>query len=100
LIFLYGAELFPTDVRSKGVGLAASFGRAFSMSTTFFNLVMEHNGINPMIVYGCLGFVVVTLVKHLPETLGTNLADVVPQSDDAKETTDEENESEMINNDL
>ncbi len=81
LIYVYGSELFPTTARSKCIGLAASTGRATGTIITWLNSGLMAIGVNPMIFYGLLGFVVLILLKWLPETFGHKLLDDLPDSD-------------------
>ncbi len=91
-IFVYGSELFPTAVRSKTIGLAASFGRGTGMLTTWLNTGLIQLGVNPILFFGLLGLLMLVVLKWLPETSGCKLADEIPTEESKQE------ENELSNN--
>jgi len=81
LIYVYGSELFPTTMRSKCIGVAAATGRATGIVITWINSGLLNLGINPVLFYGLLGFLVMILLKWLPETFGSKLLDDIPSEE-------------------
>jgi len=57
------------------------------MLTTWLNHGLMLFGIKPMLFYGSLGFIMLLLLKKLPETFGQELLDKIPG---------EENQNEQI----
>ena len=73
---VYPAELFPSNVRSSGVGLAAAFSRIGAAAGTFLLPIgIAHIGIGPSVCVGGALCVVGALVSHVlaPETTGASL---------------------------
>jgi len=75
LAYIYGAELFPTIVRSKCMGFCISIGRGVSTFAPFINLFMTTLGLNPLLAYGVIGLACLPLLGMLPETFGKKLPD-------------------------
>lgn len=86
---MYGSEIFPTVARSKCVGLAASLGRGASMVTPWLDHALIIWGIKPMLFYGSLGFVMLLLLSHLPETFGMPLLDNILEEGQPQELNQE-----------
>lgn len=81
IIFVYGAELFPTTYRSQCLGLAASLGRATGIFITWLNDLLLSINLKPVLFYSCFGILILFLLKWLPETYGENLKDFAPEED-------------------
>lgn len=80
LAYIYGAELFPTVVRSKCMGLGISIGRGVSMFAPFINLGMNKLELNPLLAYGIWGLACIPILACLPETLGKKMPDNLEES--------------------
>jgi putative MFS transporter len=91
LEFVYPPELFPTDLRASGVGLAVASSRFGSAISTFLlPLAMQHVGIHSAlgVCVGVLVFGGVFCHVFAPETGTANLSDMRPgQSDESKSAT-------------
>ena len=96
LIFVYGSELFPTTVRSKCIGLAASIGRGTGTITTWLNSALLAVGINPVLFFGCLGFLMLIILRWLPETQGCKLEDEITTGE-SREKSEKSEEEKSIN---
>jgi MFS transporter, putative metabolite transport protein len=73
---VYPAELFPSEVRSSGVGLSAAASRIGAAAGTFLLPIgIAHIGIGPSVCIGGAICVVGAIVTHLwaPETKGASL---------------------------
>ena len=85
IIFLYSSEVFPTVIRTVGVGSCTFFGRLGSLLAPQVLLLGElilpqMPGVVPFITFGSLCLVAAVLVLHLPETLGTKLPDTIEEA--------------------
>lgn len=85
IIFLYSSEVFPTVIRTVGVGSCTLFGRLGSLLAPQVLLLGEliipdMPGLVPFITFGSLCLVAAVLVLYLPETLGTKLPDTIEEA--------------------
>merc|ERR1719445_762873 len=76
IIFLYSSEVFPTVIRTVGVGSCTFFGRLGSLLAPQILLLGEvifstMPGLVPFLTFGSLCLLAAILVLHLPETLNT-----------------------------
>ncbi|XP_035450168.1 organic cation transporter protein isoform X2 [Spodoptera frugiperda] len=76
IIYKYSAELFPTVVRSSGVGLGSMCASVSGALTPLINLLDTLNPKIPTILFGFLALLSGFSTYFLPETIGRNL----PQS--------------------
>ncbi|KAM7538205.1 hypothetical protein Aperf_G00000068907 [Anoplocephala perfoliata] len=77
MMYIYVPELFPSSIRTQGLGTAAGIGRVGSMLCTFLNELDTQIGhAVPVIIYGTVLILEVLLTCLLPDTHGENLADV------------------------
>jgi OCT family organic cation transporter-like MFS transporter 4/5 len=77
MIYIFASELFPTELRSVGVGVCIFVGRFGSMLAPFILQWSEAIDIHHMVIYGVLGFLTLIPVYYLPETYGTKLEDKI-----------------------
>ncbi|XP_030027839.2 organic cation transporter protein isoform X4 [Manduca sexta] len=78
IIYKYSAELFPTVVRSSGVGLGSMCASVSGALTPLINLLDTLNPKIPTIIFGFLALLSGFSTLFLPETVGRSL----PQSMD------------------
>ncbi|XP_063622068.1 organic cation transporter protein isoform X2 [Cydia splendana] len=76
IIYKYSAELFPTVVRSSGVGLGSMCASVSGALTPLISLLDTLNPKIPTIIFGFLALLSGASTFFLPETVGRNL----PQS--------------------
>ncbi|XP_026749022.2 organic cation transporter protein isoform X1 [Galleria mellonella] len=76
IIYKYSAELFPTVVRSSGVGLGSMCASVSGALTPLISLLDTLNPKIPTIIFGFLALISGFSTFLLPETIGRNL----PQS--------------------
>jgi len=69
VIFLYGAELFPTEIRTSGIGSASFVGRTYQMPQL------------TVTVFGICALVGAALAVWLPETQGRELPYTVDEAE-------------------
>ncbi|CAH1781636.1 unnamed protein product [Owenia fusiformis] len=81
LVYLYAGELFPTVVRTIGIGSGSSVGRLGGLITPQLPLLGEIWYGLPYIVLGIVPVVVGVLVLCLPETKGQRLPDTLEEAE-------------------
>ena len=79
MVYVYANELFPTPIRSVGVGFSIFVGRFGSMMAPFILLLAQSLRINQMIIYSIIGIFTFVAVERLPETKGEHLNDVIEE---------------------
>lgn len=78
IIYLYATELFPTNVRTTGLGVCSMIGRLGAILGTFSNDYLTRVWINcPIILYGVVSLVAGILALIFPETLHKPLPQTV-----------------------
>ena len=87
IIFLYSSEVFPTVIRTVGVGSCTFFGRLGSLLAPQIILLGEVMfsslpGLVPFLTFGSLCLVAALMVLYLPETLNTKLPDTIEEAVD------------------
>ena len=74
VLFLYNAELFPTEVRTSGIGSASFVGRFGGMVAPWVELLGKHYHPHiPSIIFGSTAVLAGILAISLPETQGIEL---------------------------
>ena len=89
LEFVYPPELFPTDLRASGVGLAVASSRFGSAISTFLlPLAMQHVGIHSAlgVCVGVLVFGGIFCHMFAPETGSENLSDMKPEQNNESQS--------------
>jgi len=81
IVFVYGAELFPTDLRNSGIGLSSAAGRIGSILAPFISSLGADSQILPMSIFGGLSVVAGLLTLLLPETYGENLPTTLDEAE-------------------
>ncbi|KAK7107669.1 organic cation transporter protein-like [Littorina saxatilis] len=82
LVYIYSSELFPTTVRSAGMGASSAFARLGSILASYVQQWSLQMGGNlgkslPLLVFGAFSLVAGLLTFVLPETLHKDLPDTV-----------------------
>ncbi|NXR11501.1 S22AD protein, partial [Semnornis frantzii] len=72
---VYSAELLPTIIRQRGVGLYLMSSRAAGITAPLISVLSEFHQAIPMAVFGSPPVVVGMLCYLLPETRGNDLLD-------------------------
>jgi len=73
VIYLYSPELYPTNLRSTGMGLGYISSRVGGMLSPFAELLMSHVIYAPGLVFGVSSLVLSVTPYFLPETTGRQL---------------------------
>ncbi|XP_034321904.2 organic cation transporter protein [Magallana gigas] len=72
-IFLYTPEIYPTNLRAIGMGLASLASRIAAMISPYAGLLGTYIQWGPGVVFGTLSVLVTILFLWLPETTGKEL---------------------------
>ena len=76
---MFLSELFPTSVRSLGLGWASAVGTVGNTIAPYLRLAADSLKINPWIAPGILGFIGVVSVFCLRETFQKPLQDEIAE---------------------
>lgn len=79
VIVVYTAELYPTVMRSIGVGTSSTVARIGAMVAPFAPLLGLYMQALPLLLFGIVSFIAGVLALLFPETLGTRLPDTVEE---------------------
>ncbi|XP_023024168.2 organic cation transporter protein [Leptinotarsa decemlineata] len=80
IVYVHTAELFPTIIRSGGVGSASTVARVGALLAPFAPLLGLFFNQLPMIVFGSVAILAGLLATRLPETLGRSLPETVQEA--------------------
>ncbi|EAR96527.1 MFS transporter (macronuclear) [Tetrahymena thermophila SB210] len=84
LAFIYITEIFPTTVRTIGLGFASFVGYLGSVFSSYFLTYLINQGINPLLGMGVVSIISLVFYFPMTETYG------VPQQAEIKELVEEE----------
>lgn len=73
IIFQFGGELYPTEVRGIGIGLASFLGGVGLTVIPFINYLGSQWLVLPIVLMGTFSVVGGIVTLKLPETLGAKL---------------------------
>ncbi|GLH00657.1 Organic cation transporter protein [Gryllus bimaculatus] len=79
VVFVYTAELYPTPMRSAGVGMSSTVARVGAMVAPFAPLLGQVYAPLPLLLFGGVSLIASLFTLALPETLGTRLPDTVDE---------------------
>ncbi|CAL4132128.1 unnamed protein product [Meganyctiphanes norvegica] len=82
VVFIYSAELFPTDYRSVGVGSCSMFARIGGICAPHVASLGHIYKPLPLLVFGFLSILSGCLIVLLPETMGCELPQTLQESED------------------
>ena len=70
VLYVFAAELFPTEVRSIGIGFGSMIGRIGGFLAPFIILLQEHESLSflPYLIFGLSAIVSGLWTRFLPET--------------------------------
>ncbi|XP_071956473.1 organic cation transporter protein-like [Antedon mediterranea] len=81
VVYVYSAELFPTPVRSAGMGLASMSGRLGSVISPLALVISDIWEPLPLVLFSSLSVTAGLLGLLLPETIGTNLPETIEEGE-------------------
>ena len=72
VIFIFASELYPTEIRSNGVGFTSGIGRIGGILAPFITLLQNNEAFEfvPLSIFGILGICSGIWTLFLPETTG------------------------------
>ena len=82
VLFLYSAELFPTQIRASGIGSASFLGRVGGMIAPWIGSLSTLHPYIPVMVFGCVALLAGVAALWLPETVGRPLPYTIQESED------------------
>ncbi|XP_072178172.1 organic cation transporter protein-like [Diadema setosum] len=81
IIYVYSAELFPTPVRSVGVGICSMSARIAGILAPIILLLAETWEPLPVLIFGIASIAAGLLILFLPETLGQRLPETIEEGE-------------------
>ncbi|XP_063585383.1 organic cation transporter-like protein [Penaeus indicus] len=81
IVYVYSAEIFPTEYRSVGIGACSMCARIGGIVAPFVASLAHTYKPLPLLVFGSLSIVAGLLVVLLPETVGCELPQTIPESE-------------------
>ncbi|XP_059151412.1 solute carrier family 22 member 6-A-like isoform X2 [Physella acuta] len=78
-LFLYTPELFPTNLRSAGLGICSSVSRLGGMLVPYSNLLADMALWAPGTIFSAMCFISVVMFIRLPETRGRPLPNTIAE---------------------
>ncbi|XP_039621886.1 organic cation transporter protein-like isoform X2 [Polypterus senegalus] len=77
VMYLYSAEIFPTALRTTGIGCAQMFGRLGAIACQWVILLADFWRPSPFVTFGIMSFAAGVTSLFLPETLGRTLPETL-----------------------
>ena len=81
VLFLYSAELFPTQIRASGIGSASFLGRIGGMIAPWIGGLSSYHPYVPVLVFGSIALLAGVSALWLPETQGRTLPYTIQESE-------------------
>ncbi len=83
IIYVFSVEIYPTVVRSLGLGSSSTFARVGGMVAPHIAdaLTVSVNASLPVAIFGATALVAGLLALFLPETFGRKLPDTLQEAD-------------------
>ncbi|CAG2187912.1 OCTN [Mytilus edulis] len=78
-VFLYTPELYPTNLRNVGLGMASTVSRIGSMISPFAATLADHVFWGPAAIFALLNIICTIILLTLPETMGRELPTTVEE---------------------
>ncbi|XP_038053477.1 organic cation transporter protein-like [Patiria miniata] len=80
-VYIYACELFPTVIRSTGIGACSMVARVSGILCPFIVILGKHWVPLPLLVFGTCSVIAGILSLMLPETLGRNLPNTIAEGE-------------------
>lgn len=78
-VFMYTPEVYPTNLRNVGLGMASTVSRAGSMLSPFAITLAEYIPWGPAVVFAVMNVIVTLSLLLLPETMGRELPTTISE---------------------
>lgn len=82
IVYVYSAEIFPTEYRSVGIGACSMCARIGGIIAPFIASLAKIYQPLPLLVFGVLSIVSGCLIILLPETVGCELPQTLQESEE------------------
>ncbi|KAK8386156.1 hypothetical protein O3P69_010703 [Scylla paramamosain] len=82
IVYVYSAEIFPTEYRSVGIGACSMCARIGGILAPFISSLASIYQPLPLLVFGVLSIISGLLIILLPETVGCELPQTLQESED------------------
>ncbi|XP_045136742.1 organic cation transporter protein-like isoform X4 [Portunus trituberculatus] len=82
IVYVYSAEIFPTEYRSVGIGACSMCARIGGILAPFISSLATIYQPLPLLVFGVLSIISGLLIILLPETVGCELPQTLQESED------------------
>jgi len=92
-VYLWAPEMFPTTIRSLGIGIASVGSRFGNIAAPYMGLVAEKIPWLPPILFGIMCIVAAVLTLILPETLGRPLPQTIEEVENWSRTLSAEEQA-------
>jgi hypothetical protein len=82
IVYIFAAELFPTEVRCIGIGFCVMLGRTGGVLTPFIILLQNFDGLEflPYLIFGTISLVAGFWALFLPETAGEPILQTIEEA--------------------
>ena len=102
VIFIYAAELYPTEVRTIGIGFTSGIGRIGGIIAPFIIMLQDTNGLSyvPYLIFGLLAIVSGVCTLALPETTGKPILQTIEEAESLFGSTLPQTDTVIINHNL
>ena len=82
IVFIFAAELFPTEVRCIGIGFVSFVGKIGGVLTPFIILLQNYDGFEflPYLIFGTISLVAGFCALFLPETAGEPILQTIKEA--------------------
>ena len=84
VVYIFSAELYPTEVRNVGMGGSSMCARIGGMLCPYVNMLIDTWRPLPYIIYGAMAFAAGILALKLPETLKKKLPETLEDGEKFK----------------
>lgn len=82
IVYVYSAEIFPTEYRSVGIGACSMCARVGGIIAPFIASLADIYTPLPLLVFGVLSIISGCLIVLLPETVGCELPQTLQESEE------------------
>ncbi|XP_030828584.1 organic cation transporter protein-like [Strongylocentrotus purpuratus] len=91
ILYLYTAELYPTNIRSVAMGTCSMFARVAGILAPLILTLARIWTPLPLVIYGSVSVIAGLLTLFLPETLGQKLPETIEEGENYGMESDEKN---------